>query len=171
MNCVNENMVWKTGIFSLKGLASGIKVGRSQSDMVSPITQPFARQDKTAIMTERTFIKGLLFMAGLNRKCTISTSTTFPIIISGMMPGTAFITGEAAIKKAVTGVMTAKIIPHMSPAVITVMMRQRLTMGPVIYTLSDLKNWLAIQIASMIAVIAICFAIWVSFSFFIIYSP
>ena len=142
-NCVTENIAWNTGSFSLNGDPCGINDGRSHNAMVSPITQPFARQERTAAATERTLIKGLPpETAGLKRKLTIKTNVTFPSIISGMIPGTADMTGEAAMIKAVTGVITAKTTPHSMPAVMTAVIRHRLTMGPVIYTLRLLKNWL-----------------------------
>ena len=126
-------MVWKIGIFSLKGLAAGMNVGRSQSEMVRPITHPFARHDKTAIIIERTPTRGFPSeTAGLNRKWTMTARTALPSMISGMIPGTALITGEAAMKNAVTGVMTERMMPQVSPHVITANMMHRLTMGPVI---------------------------------------
>ena len=143
-----EKVVWNTGIFSLIGDASGINVGRSQREMVRPMKHPLANADKTAMITERTLInEPSPDMAGLNRKYTITTRTALPSMMSGMIPGTAFITGDAAMINAVTGVMIASTMPHVSPAVSVASIRHRLTIGPVIYTLRVLKIWLAIHTA------------------------
>jgi len=101
--------------------------------MVRPMKHPFAVQASNADKTDLKFMIPLsVFTAGLNKKFTTMTRTAFPIIMRGMIPGTAVITGEAAIINAVTGVMIARMIPHISPAAMTASMRHRLTIGPVI---------------------------------------
>ena len=68
-------------------------------------------------------------------------------------------TGLPVIIKAVTGVITERIRAHNNPAVNTAIIKQALMIGPVIKVLRFLKNWLTIQIASKIPVIAICFVV------------
>ena len=80
-----------------------------------------------------------------------------PSIMHGNIAGIAAITGLPVIKKEVMGVMMLKIIPQVSPAYTTVKIRAAFIIGPVIYTLKFLRNWLTIHIASMIAVSVICF--------------
>lgn len=87
------------------------------------------------------------------------TIRIFPIMTQGMIAGMADITGLPEMKKEVTGVMTAKIIPQESPALNPARMIQALMTGPVINTLVFLKNWLMMQIARSAAVIAICLVV------------
>ena len=61
--------------------------------------------------------------------------------------------GLPVIRNDVTGVITDKIIPHAIPAPSAAMIRHALMIGPVMYTLVFLKNWLTIQIASNTAVV------------------
>ena len=101
--------------------------------MVTPIRHPFTAQDNTAIKMGRMPKSALPpVMAGRKQKYAISTSEAFPSMISGMIPGTAVITGEEAMRNAVTGVITARISPHISPDVITANTMHRLMIGPVI---------------------------------------
>ena len=77
-------------------------------------------------------------------------------MIKGMIAGTAIITGDAAMKYAVTGVMTLKIRPHQIFSDRTAITIHALMMGPVINTLKFLNIWLAILSARRIAIIVIC---------------
>jgi hypothetical protein len=83
----------------------------------------------------------------------------FPIITHGMIAGIADMIGLPVIRNDVTGVITDKIIPHAIPAPSAAMIRHALMIGPVMYTLVFLKNWLTIQIASNTAVVVICFVV------------
>jgi len=60
-------------------------------------------------------------------------------MINGIMPGTTIITGDAAIKYAVTGVITDKAIAHGRLTSETANKRHAFMIGPVIKTLKDLK--------------------------------
>ena len=76
-----------------------------------------------------------------------------------MIAGIADMIGLPVIRNDVTGVITDKIIPHAIPAPSAAMIRHALMIGPVMYTLVFLKNWLTIQIASNTAVVVICFVV------------
>jgi hypothetical protein len=121
------------------------------------MTIPFARQHISAATMDLALISGLLSdMAGLKKKSAMKTNTTLPSMIRGMIHGTALISGFPVIKKAVTGVIIDRISAQLNPAIMTHSIRHRLMIGPVIYTLKFLKNWLAMQIARRIALMAIC---------------
>lgn len=81
----------------------------------------------------------------------------FPLMIHGNMAGMNAIIVAPVMKNEVIGVMTLRMIPQTVPAYRTVRMSAALMIGPVMYTLRFLKNWLTMQIASMIAVTVICF--------------
>ena len=125
--------------------------------MVTPMKIPFARQHIRAATMDLALISGLLSdIAGLKKKSAMNTNTTFPSMMRGMIQGTALISGFPVIRNAVTGVIIDKISAQLKPAIMTHNIRHRLMIGPVIYTLKFLKNWLAMQIARRIAPMAIC---------------
>ena len=66
------------------------------------------------------------------------TIIILPTIMQGIMGGMADIIGLPVIKYAVTGVMTDKMMPQVSPTLRTARIRQALIIGPVMYTLAFL---------------------------------
>src|SRR5574344_2204368 len=87
----------------------------------------------------------------------------FPIIINGMMTGTAAIIGLPVIMKDVTGEMTDKMIPLNSPLDRTASMIHVLTIGPVMNWLVVLNSWLIKMMARSTAVIVISCALKTGF--------
>ncbi len=89
-----------------------MKDGSSHKDMVSPMTSPLIKEQRiarTIDRREKTFPCGLI--TGLKKICVDKARAIFPNNMKGMITGTACMTGEAAMKNAVTGVIIAKMIP------------------------------------------------------------
>ena len=76
----------------------------------------------------------------LSKRDTATARTQLPSIINGIISGTAFITGDAAIKYAVTGVITLRISPHGSPTKSTARTIHVLMIGPVMKILRFLNT-------------------------------
>ena len=152
ISCVTENVVWNTAIFGT--IASGSRDGIRTSAITTPINNAFTMLP-AAIPTIRPALPLIFFAIRL----TATTRMIFPIITHGMIAGIADMIGLPVIRNDVTGVITDKMIPHAIPAPSAAMIRHALMIGPVMYTLVFLKNWLTIQIASNTAVVVICFVV------------
>ena len=152
ISCVTENVVWNTAI--LGTIASGSKEGIKINAITIPINNAFAILP--AAIPAISPALPLIFFAS---RLTATTRIIFPIITHGMIAGIADMTGLPVIRNEVTGVITERMIPHAIPAPSAAMIRHALMIGPVMYTLVFLKNWLTIQIASNTAVVVICFVV------------
>lgn len=97
------------------------------SEMTIPINRALSRQP-ASMENKRPDLPLNLFF---NRQIQ-ETSRALPAMIQGMMAGIADITGLPEMKKAVTGVIRDRMIPHTRPPLSPARMMQALITGPVI---------------------------------------
>ena len=97
------------------------------SEMAIPINRALSRQPISMENKRPDLPLNLLF----NRQIQ-ETSRALPAMIQGMMAGIADITGLPEMKKAVTGVIRDRMIPHIRPPQSPARMIQALITGPVI---------------------------------------